>query len=46
VLGDNAFTLGLDVTRQVLVWITGLSTALSLLAYLQLWVRHVTGYGE
>jgi cardiolipin synthase len=46
VLGDNAFGLGLDATRQMLVWITGLSTALSLLAYLQLWVRHVTGYGE
>jgi cardiolipin synthase len=46
VLGDNAFAVGLDVTRQVLVWITGLSTGLSLLAYLRLWVRHVTGHGE
>jgi cardiolipin synthase len=46
VLGDNAFGLGLDVTRQVLVWITGVSTALSLLAYLRLWVRHMTGYGD
>ena len=46
VLGDNAFALGLDVTRQMLVWTTGVSTGLSLLAYLQLWVRHVTGYGE
>ena len=45
VLGDNAFGLGLDMTRQVLVWITGVSTALSLLAYLRIWVRHVTGYG-
>jgi cardiolipin synthase len=46
VLGDNAFGLGLDTTRQVLVWITGISTVLSLAAYLQLWVRHVLGYGE
>lgn len=45
VLGDNAFGLGLDTTRQVLVWITGVSTALSLAAYMQLWVRHMTGYG-
>lgn len=45
VLGDNAFGLGLDVTREVLVWITAVSTALSLAAYLQLWVRHVTGLG-
>jgi cardiolipin synthase len=46
VLGDNAFGLGLDGTRQLLVWITGVSTALSLAAYLRLWVRHMTGYGE
>jgi cardiolipin synthase len=45
VLGDNAFGLGLDMTREVLVWITGISTALSLAAYLRLWVRHVTGFG-
>ena len=45
VLGDNAFGLGLDGTREVLVWITGVSTALSLVAYLRLWVRHVTGGG-
>jgi cardiolipin synthase len=43
VLGDNAFNLGLDTTRQVLVWTTGITTALSLAAYLQLWVRHMTG---
>src|SRR5262245_15150233 len=41
VLGDNAFSLGLDTTRQVLVWITGTTTVLSLAAYLQLWVRHM-----
>jgi cardiolipin synthase len=45
VLGDNAYSLGLDTLRQVLVWITGISTALSLAAYLQLWVRHMTGFG-
>src|SRR5262249_9818451 len=45
VLGDNAFNLGLDTTREVLVWITGISTVLSLAAYLQLWVRHMTGSG-
>jgi cardiolipin synthase len=45
VLGDNAFSLGLETTRQVLIWITGISTVLSLAAYLQLWVRHVMGYG-
>jgi cardiolipin synthase len=45
VLGDNAFGLGLDTTRQALVWITGISTVLSLAAYLQLWVRHMTGSG-
>ena len=43
VLGDNAFGLGLGVAREVLVWITGVSTALSLAAYLRLWVRHMTG---
>jgi cardiolipin synthase len=46
VLGDNAFGLELDTTRQVLVWITGISTVLSLAAYLQLWVQHMTGYGS
>jgi cardiolipin synthase (CMP-forming) len=45
VLGDNAFGLGLDLTREVLVWSTGVSTVLSLAAYLQLWVRHMMGYG-
>jgi cardiolipin synthase (CMP-forming) len=44
VLGDNAFGLGLDTVRLALVWITGVSTALSLAAYLRLWVRHMTGF--
>jgi cardiolipin synthase len=45
VLGDNAYDLGLDMPRLLLVWSTGVTTVLSLLAYLQLWVRHMTGYG-
>jgi cardiolipin synthase (CMP-forming) len=45
VLGDNAFGLGLGMTREVLVWIAGISTVLSFTAYLRLWVRHMTGYG-
>jgi cardiolipin synthase len=45
VLGDNAFSLGLDTARQVLIWLTGATIALSLAAYLQLWARHVMGYG-
>jgi cardiolipin synthase (CMP-forming) len=44
VLGDNAFGLGLDTVRLALVWITGVSTALSLAAYLRLWVRHMTSF--
>ena len=46
VLGDNAFDLGLEVTRLALVWITGVSTVLSLAAYLRMWVQHMAGYGE
>ena len=45
VLGDNAFDLALDTTRQVLVWTTGALTFLSLAAYLKTWVLHMTGYG-
>jgi cardiolipin synthase len=44
VLGDNAFGLGLGLTREALVWTTGASTALSFIAYLRLWVRHMTGH--
>jgi len=44
VLGDNAFGLGLGMTREALVWITGISTGLSLAAYLRLWFRHMTGH--
>lgn len=46
VLGDNAFDLGLDVPRQTLVWITGISTVLSLAAYLRLWVQQMTGHED
>jgi cardiolipin synthase len=45
VLGDNAFDLSLDLTRQVLVWTTGVLTFLSLAAYMRTWVLHMTGYG-
>jgi len=45
VLGDNGFDLGLDLTRQVLVWTTGALTLLSLAAYLKTWILHMTGYG-
>ena len=44
-LGDNAFGLGLAMTREVLVWTTGALTFLSLAAYLRTWVHHMTGYG-
>jgi cardiolipin synthase len=44
VLGDNAFGLGLGMTREALVWLTGVSTALSFVAYLRLWVGHMTGH--
>lgn len=44
VLADGGFSLGLDTTRHVLVWITGALTILSLVAYLQAWLLHMTGY--
>jgi cardiolipin synthase len=44
VLADDAFTLGLDTVRLVLVWITGALTFLSLAAYLRAWFLHMTGY--
>jgi cardiolipin synthase len=45
VLGDNAFGLGLATTREVLEWMTGALTFLSLAAYLRTWALHMTGYG-
>ncbi len=44
VLGDEAFGLGLEQVRYVLVWITGTLTLLSLAAYLKTWILHMTGY--
>jgi cardiolipin synthase len=44
VLADDAFSLGLEFPRDVLVWITGALTILSLLAYLKAWLLHMTGY--
>ena len=44
VLADEAFTLSLDTSRLVLVWITGALTLLSLAAYLRAWFMHMAGY--
>lgn len=44
VLADEGFSLGLDMTRLVLVWITAVSTLLSLVAYLKAWLMHMAGY--
>ncbi len=43
VLADEAFSLGLDTTRLVLVWLTGALTLLSLAAYLRAWFMHMAG---
>jgi cardiolipin synthase len=45
VLADNAFSLDLEITRQVLIWTTGVLTFLSLGAYVRTWIIHMTGYG-
>jgi cardiolipin synthase len=44
VRADEAFTLRLDTSRLVLVWITGALTLLSLAAYLRAWFMHMAGY--
>jgi cardiolipin synthase (CMP-forming) len=44
VLADEGFALGLETTRQALVWITGALTLLSLATYLRTWIMHMTGY--
>ena len=44
VLADEGFNLGLETTRLVLVWITAISTILSLGAYLKAWLMHMAGY--
>jgi cardiolipin synthase len=43
VLADEAFLLGLDTTRLVLVWATGALTLVSLAAYLHAWFKHMMG---
>ena len=43
VLADEAFKLGLVDLREVMVWITGALTILSLGAYLVAWLKHMTG---
>lgn len=44
VLADEGFNLGLDTIRLVLVWLTAVSTLLSLVAYLKAWLMHMAGY--
>jgi cardiolipin synthase (CMP-forming) len=41
VLFDEAFGFGFEMTRTVLVWVTGTLTLLSLAAYLRAWVHHM-----
>lgn len=43
VLADDGFGLGLSQVRNVLVWITGTLTALSLAAYVWDWLSHLAG---
>jgi len=44
VLADGGFRLGLDSARLALVWITAALTIASLGAYLNAWLRHMSGY--
>ncbi len=44
VLADEAFGLGLQWLRFVLVWVTGALTFASLAAYLHSWLLHMSGY--
>ena len=44
VLADEAFGLGLQWGRFVLVWVTGALTFASLAAYLHFWLLHMSGY--
>lgn len=43
VLADDGFGLGLEVLRIGLVWVAGALTIASLYAYLQAWLRHMSG---
>lgn len=44
VLADNGFDLGLAGLRGFAIWLTALLTLLSLGAYLDAWIRHMSGY--
>ena len=44
VLADEAFTLDMDLVRLVLVWLTAALTLGSLAAYLDAWLRHMSGH--
>lgn len=43
VLADLGFGLGLEILREILVWITAGLTVASLGAYLHTWLRHMSG---
>lgn len=42
VLADEAFSLGLETARIILIWVTVALTVLSLLAYLRTWILHMS----
>lgn len=44
VLADEAFSLNFDHVRLVLVWLTAALTVGSLAAYLDAWLRHMSGH--
>jgi cardiolipin synthase (CMP-forming) len=44
VLADEGFKLGQADLRSVLVWVTGALTIISLAAYTNAWIRHMSGY--
>ncbi len=44
VLADEGFSLGLEVPRILLVWITGALTIASLIGYIRAWHRHMSGH--
>lgn len=45
VLADQAFALGLDTLKTLLIGLTGALTFASLAAYLDLWLRHMSAEG-
>ena len=46
VMADQAFGLGFEGTRTVLVWLTAALTLLSLAAYVRAWLLHMTGTAD